>query len=98
MMLIMSIVCLLKTLNRYIWLAESLCSVNYVEPYMFSILKKIYMIMAHFTKYWLFLDWFQVMSVVSWLVPGSFRWLQVVTGRFSFYQIHRPSWKQRYID
>ena len=40
MMLTMSIVCLLKTLNRYIRLAESLCSVNYVQPYMFQILEE----------------------------------------------------------
>ena len=37
------------------------------------------MIMAHFAKYWLFLGWFQVMSVVSWLVSGNF---QIVSGRF----------------
>ena len=38
-MLIMSIVCLLKILNTYIRLAESLCSVNYVQPYVFQILE-----------------------------------------------------------
>ena len=43
MMLIISIGCLLQTLNSYIRLAESLCSVNYVQPDMFQILeKKIY--------------------------------------------------------
>ena len=40
MMLIMSIVCLLKTLNRHIRLAEFLCSVNYVQPYMLQILEE----------------------------------------------------------
>ena len=40
MMLIMSVVCLLKTLNRYIRLAESLCSVNYVQPDVFQILEQ----------------------------------------------------------
>ena len=48
MMSVISIVCLLKTLNRYIRLAESLCSVNYsvcccwmyVQPNMFQILEE----------------------------------------------------------
>ena len=40
MMLIMYIVFPLKTLNRYIRLAESLCSVKYVQPYMFQILEE----------------------------------------------------------
>ena len=44
MMLIMSVVCLLKTLNRYIRLAESLCSVNYVQTYVFQILEENYII------------------------------------------------------
>ena len=44
MMLIMSIVCLLKTLNRYIRLDETLRSVNYVKPYVLQILEKIYVI------------------------------------------------------
>ena len=91
MMLIMSIVCLLKTLNRYIRLAETLCSVNYVQPYVLQILKKNLHDMAHFIGYRLFPGWFQVMSVVSWpfsdssfKVSGSFRWFQVVPGRSSF--------------
>ena len=53
--------------------------------------------MAHFTKYWLFLGWFQVMSVVSWLVSGSFRWFQDVPGCFSFQQVHRRSYKKQCI-
>ena len=55
------------------------------------------MIIAHFTKYRLFLGWFQVMSVISWLVSGSFRWLELVPGRFSFYQLHTPSYKKQSI-
>ena len=47
MMLIMSIVCLLKTLNRYIWLAETLGSVNYVQPYVVQILEKNLHDMTH---------------------------------------------------
>ena len=88
MMLIMSVVCLLKTLNRYIRLDETLCSVNYVQPYVLQILEKNLHDMAHFRGYRLFPGWFQVMSVVSWLVsdsscmvPGGFRWFQVVPGR-----------------
>ena len=91
MMLIMSIVCLLKTLNRYIRLAETLCSVNYVQPYVLQILEKNLHDMAHFRGYRLFPGWFQVMSVVSrfvsdssWMVSGGFRWFQVVPGRSSF--------------
>ena len=38
-MLILFIVCLLKTWNRFIRLAEYLCSVNYAQPYMFQILE-----------------------------------------------------------
>ena len=76
MMLIMSIVCLLKTLNRCIRLAESLCYLNYVQPYAFQILESV-------------ISWvFQVMSVISslasdnfWKVSGGFRWFQVVPGR-----------------
>ena len=48
----------------------------------FKFLKKIYMIMDHFPKYRLFLGWFQVMSVVSWLslvVLNGFRSFQVVS-------------------
>ena len=76
MMVIMSIVCLIQTLNRYIRLAESLWSESHVQPYMFQILEEnLYDFgeMFHFAKYWLFLGWFQVMSVVSWLVSGNFR-------------------------
>ena len=47
MMLIMSIVCLLKTLNRYIRLAETLCSVNYVQRYVLHILEKNLRDMIH---------------------------------------------------
>ena len=78
-MLIMSIVCLLKTLNRHIRLAETLCSVNYVQPYVFQILEEILHDMAHFRGYRLFPGWFQVMSVVSWLVSDS-SWM--VSGGF----------------
>ena len=54
MMLIMSIVCLLKTLNRYIHLAESICSVNYVQPYVFQILEENLYDIAYFKGYRLF--------------------------------------------
>ena len=91
MMLIMSVVCLLKTLNRYIRLDETLCSVNYVQPYVLQILEKNLHDMANFRGYRLFPGWFQVMSVVSrfvsdssWMVSGGFRWFQVVPGRSSF--------------
>ena len=47
--------------------------------------------MAHFRGFRLFAGWFQVMSVVSWLVldsswmvSGGFRWFQVVPGLSSF--------------
>ena len=62
MILITSVVCLLKTLNRYIFLAESLCSVNYVQPYMFQTLEEYFCHMAHFRGYRFFPGWFQVMS------------------------------------
>ena len=48
MMLIMSIVYLLKTLNRYIQLGESLCSVNYVQPYVFQSIEENVHDMVHF--------------------------------------------------
>ena len=57
MMLIMSI----KTLNRYIRLAESLCSVNYVQPYMFQILEE------NLYDYGSFYE----ISVISWLVSAD---------------------------
>ena len=50
--------------------------------------------MAHFAKYRLFRGWFQVLSVVSWLVSGSFGWFQVVPGRLLFKQVHRRSYKK----
>ena len=78
-MLKMSVVCLLKTLNRYIRLAESLCSVNYVQTYAFQIREENLHNMAHFRGYRLFPGWFQVMLVVSclvsdnsWMVSGGF--------------------------
>ena len=54
---------------------------------MFGIVEENLYIIAHFTKYRLFLDWFQVMLVVSWLVSGSFRWFRSfqVVSRFSKY-------------
>ena len=61
MMLIMSIVCLFKALNRYVRLAESLCSVNYVQPYMFQILEE------NLYDY----DSFYKISVISWLVSAD---------------------------
>ena len=55
---------------------------------MFQILEENFYDMAHFIGYGLFPDWFQVMSIVSWLVSdsswmvsGGFRWFQVVLGR-----------------
>ena len=87
MMRTMPIVCLLKTLNRYIRLVESLCSVNYV----FQILEENLHDMGHSRGYRLFPGWLQVMSVVSWhvsnsswMVSGSFRSFQFVP-RFSKY-------------
>ena len=56
-MLIMSI----KTLNRYIRLAESLCSVNYVQPYLFQILEENLYDYASFYK----------ISIISWLVAAD---------------------------
>ena len=61
MMLIMSIVCLLLTLDRYIRLAESLRSVNYVQPYMFQILEE------NLYNYGPFYE----ISVILWLVLGD---------------------------
>ena len=84
MMLTMSIVCVLKTMNRCIRLAESLCSVNYVQTYVFQILEENLNDMAHFRGYRLFPGWFQVMPVVSWLVSDSF-WM--VSGGFRLFQV-----------
>ena len=57
----------------------------------FQILEESLHDMAHFRGYRLFPGWFQVMSVVSWLVSdsswmvsGGFRWFQFVPGRSSF--------------
>ena len=58
MMLTMSIACLLKTLDRYTWLAESLIANRYVQPYVFQILEENLYDMAGFRKYWLFPGWF----------------------------------------
>ena len=84
----MSIVCLLKALNRYIRLNETRCSVDYAQPCVFQILDKNLHDMAYFRGYWLFPGWFQVISVVSWFVSdsscmfsGAFRRFQVVLGR-----------------
>ena len=84
MILIMSIVCLLITLNSYIQSVESL-SVNYAQAYMFQILEENLYDHGPFSE----------ISVISWLVSGdvscflvvsgSFKWFQVVPGRFSFY-------------
>ena len=64
---------------------------NYLQTYMFQILEENLHDMAHFSGYRLFPGWFQVMSVVSWLVSdsfwmvsGGFKWFQVVPGRSSF--------------
>ena len=91
MMLIMYVVCVLKTLNRYIRLAESLCSANYVQTYVFQILEENLHDMAHFRRYRLFPGWFQVMPFISWIAPerfqvilDGFRSLQVLP-RFSKY-------------
>ena len=61
MMSVISIVCLLKTLNRYIRLAESLCSVNYVQPYMLQILEENLYDQGSFYE----------ISIISWLVSGD---------------------------
>ena len=57
----MAIVCPLLTLNKYIRLAESLCSVNYIQPYMFQILEENLYDYGSFYK----------ISVISWLVSGD---------------------------
>ena len=59
MMLIMPIVCILKTSNMYIRLAEYLCSVNYVQPYVFQILEENLYDMAAFREYGYFLAGFR---------------------------------------
>ena len=91
MMLMMSLVCLLKTWNRYIRFSESLCSGNYGQQYVFQVLGENLHDMANFRGYRLFPGWFNVMSVVSWFVSGSssmvsggFTWFRVVPGRCSF--------------
>ena len=84
MMLIIAIVCLAETSSRYIRLAESLCSVNYVQRCVFQILEENLHDHGSFYENRLFLGWFKVMPVVSWLVSGSFIWFQVVPGLFSF--------------
>ena len=61
MMLIMYVVFPLKTLNRYIRLAESLCSVKYVQPYMFQILEENLYDYSSFYE----------ISVISWLVSAD---------------------------
>ena len=83
MMLKISIVCLLKTLNRYVWL--------FAQTYVLQIIEENLYDMAHFRGYWLFFGWFQVMSGVfwlvsnsSWMISGGFRWFHVVPGRSSF--------------
>ena len=76
-MLIMSIVCLVKTLNKFIRLAESLCSVNYVQPYMLQTLEENLYHMIHFREYRLFPDLFHI-------VPG---WFQVVLDAFRLLQV-----------
>ena len=78
MMLIMSIVCLLLTLDRYIRLAESLHSVNYVQPYMFQILEENLYNNGPFYEISVIL-WLVLGDV--WLVSVGFRWFQVVPGR-----------------
>ena len=55
MMSIISVVCFLKALNRYMWLAKSLCSVNYVQSYALEILEENLYVMAGFRGYQLFL-------------------------------------------
>ena len=57
----------------------------------FQILEENLHDMAHFRGFRLFPGWFQLMSVVSWLVSdsfwmvsGGFKWFQVVPGRSSF--------------
>ena len=61
MMVIMSIVCLIQTLNRYIRLAESLWSESHVQPYMFQILEENLYDFGSFCE----------ILVISWLVSGN---------------------------
>ena len=72
MMLIMSVACLFKTLKRYIRVSESLCSVKYVQSDVFQIPEEDLCDMVGCIGYRLFLDWFQVISVVFWLDSDSF--------------------------
>ena len=67
-MILMSIVCLLNISNKYIRLAESFNSVNYVQPYVLQILEENLYDMAHFRGHRLFPGWLQVIFVVFWLV------------------------------
>ena len=83
-MMLMSVACVLKTLNKYIRLAESLCSVNYVQTYVFQILEENLNDMAHFRGYRLFPGWFQLVSDSFWMVSGGFRLFQVVSACSSF--------------
>ena len=80
MMLIMPIVCPLRTLNRYIQLAESLCSVNYIQPHAFEVLESVIS--------WLVsseVSCFSSLALDNFCkVLGGFRWFQVVPDRSSF--------------
>ena len=91
MMLIMPIICLLKTLNKCIRLAECFCSINYVQPYGVPNFWRKCAWYGWFQRKWLFPSWFQVMPLVSWLVSYNsygFIWFQVVLDGFrSFHQV-----------
>ena len=76
MMLIIPIVCLLRTFNRYMPLSESLCSVSYVHPYVFQILEENLDDMTSFRGWRLFSRWSQV-------VLDVFRSSQVIP-RFNY--------------
>ena len=105
MMQTMFIICFLKTLNRYIRLAEYLCYVNYVQPYMFQILEE------NLYDY----DSFYEISVISWLVSADVscflacrRQFQMVLGRskvflvlvctYTFYKKQCIGQHRRYLE
>ena len=75
-MLIIPIVCLLRTFNRYMPLSESLCSVSYVHPYVFQILEENLDDMISFRAWRLFCRW-------SPVVLDVFRSSQVIP-RFNY--------------
>ena len=85
MMLVMRIIRLLKTLNRCIRLAESLCSLCIIQPYVFQILEVYAYDINNFRGRGSFPGWFQVMFPgLFQIVPG---WFQVILAGFRSFQV-----------